>query len=142
MINNNYVVQVPKDLKRVESKLFFGLTKRQLIGFGFAAILGFIVFFLLKGINLNTALYGLFIVAAPIIFITIYHKDGLYAEKWFKLYLEYKFLNPSKRTYKVTKRNFMLAKERKVMLRASSKKIRKPTGTEKPVSSAATPAQQ
>ena len=35
-MNNNFVVSIPKELKTIKSKLFFGLTKRQLIGFGIA----------------------------------------------------------------------------------------------------------
>ncbi|MGQ0518006.1 PrgI family protein [Bacillus sp. D-CC] len=35
-MNNNFVVSIPKELKTIKSKLFFGLTKRQLIGFSIA----------------------------------------------------------------------------------------------------------
>ena len=42
-------VTIPKDLSRVQSKVLFGLTKRQVICFGAAAIIGVPLFFLTKG---------------------------------------------------------------------------------------------
>ena len=41
-------VTIPKDLTKVKSKVMFGLTKRQLICFGAAALIGVPLFFLLK----------------------------------------------------------------------------------------------
>lgn len=127
-MNNNFVVSIPKELKTIKSKLFFGLTKRQLIGFGTALGLGLPVFLLLKKFSLDVAMYGLFFVALPIIFATIFSKDGMPAETWIKLMLEYKYLNPQRRYYKVSKRNRRLAGERKML---NDKKVRK----NKPVSS-------
>ena len=40
-------VTIPKDLTKVKSKVMFGLTKRQLICFGAAALIGVPLFFLL-----------------------------------------------------------------------------------------------
>ena len=42
-------VTIPKDLSRVQSKVLFGLTKRQVICFGAAALIGVPLFFLAKG---------------------------------------------------------------------------------------------
>ena len=42
-------VTVPKDFTRVKSKVVFGLTKRQLICFGGALLVGVPLFFLLRG---------------------------------------------------------------------------------------------
>ena len=42
-------VSVPKDLTKVKSKVMFGLTKRQLICFGTAVLIGVPLFFLLRG---------------------------------------------------------------------------------------------
>lgn len=133
MNNNNFVVNVPKELKKIQAKLFFGLTKRQLIGFGSAILLGFLTFLSFKEIaNADIAMYALFIVVAPIFFITIYTKDGMPAEKWIKLILEYKYLNPLKRTFKITKSNVDLATERSIKF---GKKKRKRTSAKQPVSS-------
>ena len=41
-------VTVPKDLTKVKSKVLFGLTRRQLICFGAAVLVGVPLFFLLK----------------------------------------------------------------------------------------------
>ena len=42
-------VTIPKDLSKVQSKVLFGLTKRQVICFGAAALIGVPLFFLAKG---------------------------------------------------------------------------------------------
>ncbi|MEI3615374.1 PrgI family protein [Bacillus thuringiensis] len=122
-MNNNFVVSIPKELKNIKSKLFFGLTKRQLIGFSIALALGLPVFFFLKNFSLDVALYGLFFTASPVIFATIFTKDGMPAETWIKLYLEYKYLNPQKRYFKVSKRNVKVATERNMM--NEKRKVRK-----------------
>lgn len=43
-------ISVPRDLTRVKTKVFFGLTKRQLICFGAAALIGIPSFFLLEAL--------------------------------------------------------------------------------------------
>ncbi|QWG92853.1 PrgI family protein [Bacillus mycoides] len=122
-MNNNFVVSIPKDLKTIKSKLFFGLTKRQLIGFSIALAISLPVFFLLKSYSVDIALYGLFFTACPAIFATIFTKDGMPAETWIKLYLEFKYLNPQKRYFKVSKRNVKVAAERNMM--NEKRKVRK-----------------
>ncbi|QSX24471.1 PrgI family protein [Priestia megaterium] len=122
-MDNNFVVSIPKELKTIKSKLFFGLTKRQLIGFSIALSVGLPVFFLLKNVSLEIALYGLFFVAFPVIFGTIYTKDGMPAETWIKLYLEYRYLNPNKRYFKVSKKNVGIAAERNMI--NEKRKVRK-----------------
>ncbi|MED3090139.1 PrgI family protein [Bacillus toyonensis] len=122
-MNNNFVVSIPKELKNIKSKLFLGLTKRQLIGFSIALAISFPVFFLLKSFSLDVALFGLFFTACPAIFATIFTKDGMPAETWMKLYVEYKYLNPQKRTFRVSKRNGKVAAERNMM--NEKRKVRK-----------------
>lgn len=122
-MNNNFVVSIPKELKNIKSKLFLGLTKRQLIGFSIALVISLPVFFLLKSFSLDFALFGLFFTACPAIFATIFTKDGMPAETWMKLYVEYKYLNPQKRTFKVSKRNGKVAAERNMM--NEKRKVRK-----------------
>ena len=46
-------VTVPKDLTKVKSKVVFGLTKRQLICFGGALLVGVPLFFLIRGRSLG-----------------------------------------------------------------------------------------
>lgn len=114
-MNNNFVVSIPKELKTIKSKLIFGLTKRQLIGFSIALGLGLPVFFLLKKFSLDVAMYGLFFTALPVIFGTIYTKDGMNGETWVKLFIEYRYLNPKGRYFKVSKKNRKLAEERNML---------------------------
>lgn len=114
-MNNNFVVSIPKELKNIKSKLFLGLTKRQLIGFSIALCIGLPVFFLLKQLSTDVAMYGLFFTASPILFGTLYTKNGMPAEVWVKLYIEYHYLNPQKRYYKVSTRNKTLAEERNML---------------------------
>ncbi|WP_148051409.1 PrgI family protein, partial [Pseudomonas protegens] len=65
----------------------------------------------------------LFFTACPAIFATIFTKDGMPAETWIKLYIEYKYLNPQKRYFKVSKRNVKVAAERNMM--NEKRKVRK-----------------
>ena len=46
-------ISVPRDLTRVKTKVFFNLTKRQIICFGIGAAIGLPVFFLVKSIAVN-----------------------------------------------------------------------------------------
>ena len=48
-------VPVPKDLNRVKTKVMFNLTKRQLVCFGTAALIGVPLFFVLRDSGGNTA---------------------------------------------------------------------------------------
>lgn len=66
-------IPVPRDLTRVKSKVFFNLTKRQLICFGAAALIGVPFFFFLKSFgNVSLAALGMIITAAM---------DGVSADK-------------------------------------------------------------
>lgn len=122
-MSNNFVVSIPKELKNVKAKLFMGLTKRQLIGFSIAIGVSVPVFMFLKRFNIDVAMYGLFFTATPIIFGTIYTKDGMTAETWVKLYLEYRFLNLPKRYFKVSLKNKKVAEERKMLNAKKAKSI-------------------
>ena len=48
-------ISVPRDLTKVKSKVAFNLTKRQLICFGTAALIGVPLFFLLRDSGGNSA---------------------------------------------------------------------------------------
>lgn len=70
-------ISVPRDLTRVKSKLVFNLTKRQLICFGAAALIGVPSFFLLRKLgNVSVAAMGMMIVMLPLFFLAMYEKDG------------------------------------------------------------------
>ena len=78
-------VTIPKDLTKVKSKVLFGLTKRQLICFGAAALnqlshpaeLLVPLFFLLKSvINTTAATLCMILVMLPFFLLAMYERHG------------------------------------------------------------------
>lgn len=114
-MNNNFVISIPREVKNIKAKLFFGLTKRQLIGFICAGLIFFPIVFLLRNVSLDLAMLLAFVLAAPCIFIAIFKKNNLNAETWIKLYIEYNYIYKNKRKYKITKKNKRIAEERKFL---------------------------
>lgn len=63
-------IPVPRDLTRVKTKVFFNLTKRQLLCFGAAALIGVPIFFLVKATgNVSLAALSMMIVMLPLFFL-------------------------------------------------------------------------
>ena len=94
-------VTVPKDLTKIKSKMLFGLTKRQLVCFGSAALAGVPLFFLLRDSGGNTAAtLGMMAVMLPMFFLAMYQKNGQPAEKILRYYLQARFVRPKVRPYK------------------------------------------
>lgn len=111
-------IPVPRDLTRVKSKVFFNLTKRQLICFGTAALIGVPFFFLLKSAgNVSLAALGMIIIMLPLFFIAMYEKDGQPLEVIARHFIQAKFVRPKIRPYKtdnyyeVLIRQYQLEKE-------------------------------
>ena len=70
-------VTVPKDLSKIKTKVFFGLTKRQLICFTPAVLLGVPLFFLLKeSAGNSTATLCMMMVMLPFFLLAMYEKNG------------------------------------------------------------------
>ena len=70
-------VTIPKDLTKVKSKVLFGLTKRQLICFGAATLIGVPLFFLLKSvINTTAATLCMILVMLPFFLLAMYERHG------------------------------------------------------------------
>ena len=94
-------VPIPKDLKRVKTKVAFNLTKRQLIGFSIGGLLGFSAYiFVRKLVPNDIAVLFLITATLPVFFITLFEKDGLVFEQYFKLIYLHKFYQPGKRVRK------------------------------------------
>ena len=94
-------IPVPRDLTRVKSKVFFNLTKRQLICFGTAALIGVPFFFLLKSAgNVSLAALGMIIIMLPLFFLAMYEKDGQPREVIARHFIQAKFFRPKIRPYK------------------------------------------
>lgn len=70
-------VTVPKDLTRVKSKVVLGLTKRQLICFGGALLVGVPLFLLIRG-RVPTSAAALIMVFAmlPGFLLALYERHG------------------------------------------------------------------
>jgi|AKZA01.1.fsa_nt_gi hypothetical protein len=114
-MNNNFIVEIPKELKSIKSKLIWGLTKRQLIAFIIAIVLVFPTFKLLVDISVNLAMYASFALTCPVFFITVYKNNNLVAETWIKLLIEYKFIYNNKRKFKIHKKNINIARQRGII---------------------------
>lgn len=75
-------VKVPKDLTKVKTKVALNMTKRQLIGFSIAGLIGFPVYMLCKNVlSADISMIVMSIVVLPVLFATLYEKDNLPFEK-------------------------------------------------------------
>ena len=94
-------IPVPRDLSKVKSKVFFNLTKRQLICFGGAALIGIPVFFAVRKVSGNTSLavMSMMILMLPLFFLALYERDGQPLEVVAKNMIESKFIRPKVRPY-------------------------------------------
>lgn len=78
-------VQIPKDLSNVKTKVAFNLTKRQLIGFTVAGLIGIPTYLKTRNaLGNDLAVFLLILVTIPIFFVVFYEKDGLSCEKYLK----------------------------------------------------------
>lgn len=83
-------VQIPKDLSNVKTKVAFNLTKRQLIGFAVAGLIGIPTYLKTRSaLGNDLAVFLMLIITIPIFFVVFYEKDGLSCEK----YLKYVYLH-------------------------------------------------
>lgn len=93
-------VTIPKDLSKVQSKVLFGLTKRQVICFGAAALIGVPLFFLTKGaLGTTTAALCMILVMLPFFLFAMYEKNGQPLEVFLGHLIENKFIRPKVRVY-------------------------------------------
>lgn len=94
-------VPVPKDLTQVKTKVALNLTKRQLIFFSVAAVVGIPLYFLTRrGVGSSVAAILMVTVMLPFFFMAMYEKDGLPFEKVMGNIIRQKFINPGPRPYK------------------------------------------
>ena len=94
-------VQIPKDLSKVKTKLAFNLTRRQLIGFSVAALIGFPIYLKTRAtLGNDVSMLLLILVTLPAFFITFYEKDGLTCEQYLKCIYLHKNYQPQTRVAK------------------------------------------
>ena len=115
-------VTIPKDLTKVKTKVMFGLTKRQLICFGLAALVGVPLFFLLKTtVSSSTAALCMIIFMLPFFLLAMYERYGQPLEVVFWQIIQTVFIRPKERPYQTN--NFYAAVERQIQLEKEAKRI-------------------
>ena len=93
-------VSVPKDLTNIKSNFMFNLTKRQIICFGAAVLIGLPLFFLLKDTAGTTAAaLCMVLVMLPLFLFAMYEKHGQPLEVILRQFIEVKFIRPKERPY-------------------------------------------
>lgn len=106
-------VPVPKDLSQVKTKVIFNLTKRQLICFAAALVVGLPLFFLLKGsVGTSLAAFAMILVMLPCFLFAMYEKHGQPLEVVLKHVIQTKFIRPKERPYKTENFYSLLEKQR------------------------------
>ncbi len=94
-------ISVPRDLTKVKSKVMFNLTKRQLICFGMAALIGVPSFFLMKTVvTVNTAVMGMMVIMMPFFFMAMYERNGQTLEVILNHMIQALFIRPKIRPYR------------------------------------------
>lgn len=133
-------VSVPKDLNKVKTKVALNLTKRQLISFSIAAIIGLpIYWFSRKAVGNDLAVFLMIGVVMPFFFVAIFEKDGIVFEKYMGHIVRQKFLYPKVRLYKTQNfydyLNTSDESEGKELAKQKSRKrkevVKKPKGTKR-----------
>lgn len=94
-------IPVPRDLSRVKSKIIFNLTKRQLLCFGAAALMGVPIFFLVKKSTGNVSLSAMtmMVLMLPMFFLAMFERDGQPLEVIARHFIDTKFIRPKIRPY-------------------------------------------
>ena len=106
-------VPVPKDLSKVKTKVAFNLTKRQIVCFAAALLIGLPLFFLLKGsAGTNLATMAMIVVMLPCFLLAMYEKHGQPLEVVVRNVIQTKFTRPKERPYRTENLYAVLEKQR------------------------------
>ena len=123
-------ISVPRDLTKVKSKVMFNLTKRQLICFGMAVLIGVPSFFLMKTVvKTNTAVMAMMVIMMPFFFLAMYEKNGQQLEIILNHMIQTVFIRPKIRPYKTD--NYYAALLRQAEAEREGEKIVKLSQKEK-----------
>lgn len=108
-------VTVPKDLTKVKTKVALNLTKRQLVCFSAAAVVGVPLFFLLKGSVPQTAATFIMVLAMlPFFMFAMYEKHGQPLETILGNIIKVFFLTPKERPYQTENYYAVLEKQQEL----------------------------
>ena len=123
-------VPVPKDLSRIKTKVALNLTKRQIICFAVALIIGLPLFFLLKdSAGTSLAAFVMILVMLPCFLIAMYEKHGQPLEVVVKNIIQTKFVRPKERPYQTENLYAVIERQRKLEKEVSAiVKEKKQTG--------------
>ena len=131
-MNLSAYISVPRDLTKVKSKIFFNLTKRQLICFSIAAAIGVPAYFLLRKTgNMSFAAMCMILIMLPFFFLAMYERDGQPFEVVARHFIESKFIRPKIRPYQtdnyysILERQAQAEKEVNQIVRKKQKNIPK-----------------
>ena len=108
-------VTVPKDFTKVKSKVVFGLTKRQLLCFGGALLVGIPLFLLIRG-RVPTSAAALLMVFAmlPGFLMALYERHGQPLEVVVWQIVQCCFLMPKERPYQTNNAYTALVRQRQM----------------------------
>ena len=113
---------VHKDLANIKRKVLFGLTGRQIICFGAAALVGVPLFFLLRNtVSASTATIWMVLAMLPFFLFAMYERNGQPLEVFLKHMVQTIFVRPKIRTYQTT--NIYAEVERQEKLRKEVQQI-------------------
>lgn len=108
-------VPVPKDLSKIKTKVAFNLTKRQIVCFAAALLLGLPLFFLLKdSAGTSLAAFVMIVIMLPFFLMAMYEKHGQPLEVVVKNIIQTKFVRPKERPYQTENFYAVLEKQRKL----------------------------
>ena len=109
-------VTIPKDLTKVKSKVLFGLTRRQLICFGAAVLVGVPLFFLLRNVvSSSLATLCMILVMLPFFLLAMYERYGQPLEVIIQQMVQTMFVRPKERPYQT--HNFYTAVQQQINLK-------------------------
>ncbi len=124
-------VTIPKDLSKIKTKVMFGLTKRQLVCFGAAALVGVPLFFLTRGsLGTTAAALCMILVMLPFFLFAMYERNGQPMEVFLGHLIQNKFIRPKERIYQTNNLYSALVRqaelEKEVKAIANNRKRSKP----------------
>ena len=130
-MNDIIYADVPKDLTKIKTKLFFNLTKRQLVCFGGGALVGVPLYFLTRdALPRSVSMLLMIGTMTPFFLLALYEKNGQPLEKIAHYFIEARFRRSKKRPYKINNlyaamhKQAVFDKEVKAIVRESIQKKR------------------
>lgn len=137
---DNLYANVPRDLTRVKSKLFLNLTRRQILCFGAAILVGLPLFFLLRKTgNMTLAAMVMILVMLPFFFLAMYERNGQPLEVILRHFITARFKRTKIRRYQTENMYRKAVRNRPIADRSRhSGEKKKPKRKEDPVKDSTT----